>query len=45
VQRAASFGWRDHSWKDVVQARSAYQRLKETVVALAEAEEPMQPAG
>jgi len=30
------------NWKNVVQARSAYQRLKETVVALAEAEEPMQ---
>src|SRR5690606_33775055 len=29
------------NWKNVVSARSAFQRLKETVVALSQAEEPM----
>ncbi|MEO3433629.1 type I secretion system permease/ATPase [Inquilinus sp. CAU 1745] len=29
------------NWKNVVSARTAFQRLKETVVALSEAEEPM----
>lgn len=30
------------NWKGIVATRSAYRRLKETVVALAEADEPMQ---